>query len=741
MRRLRTLVEQQVRRGAAPCAGFFLVCCLAAAGQAAGPRVLPEGQLPADQRLEPLQDLNGYFPFHPPADRAEWEQRSEQVRRRILVAMGLWPLPDQTPLNAVVHGRIDQGQYTVEKVYFESFPGFFVTGSLYRPKGHSGKAPGVLCPHGHWSQGRFHDAGLDAVRKQIVQGAERFEEGGRNPLQARCVQLARMGCVVLHYDMIGYADSTQISFELAHRFAKQRPEMNTAENWGLFSPQAEAHLQSVMGLQTYNSIRALDFLTSLSDVDPQRIAVTGASGGGTQTFILSAIEPRVSVSVPAVMVSTAMQGGCTCENACLLRVGTGNIEFAALFAPKPLCLTAADDWTKEMETKGFPELQQHYQMLGAPKNVQLHALTHFGHNYNYVSRSAVYPWFNQHLGLGLSTPIVEEDYQRLTGDQLTVWDDQHPQPEGGPEFERRLLRYWTDDAQRQLDQVQPRDARTLDSFRDLVGGAVDILIGGALPAAEEVAFDPTGTTDESDYRMTCGLLRNNTTGSRLPGVVLEPKAGSQRVTIWLAEQGKAGLFEEDNQPVPAVRRLLEGGSTVIGVDLLYQGEFLADGKLLEQTRRVENPRESAAYTFGYNHAVFAQRVQDVLTTIAYAGQRADTSREVGLVALAGAGPWAAAALAQAEEAVARAAIDTQGFRFGQVLDIHSPDFLPGGAKYFDLPGMLALAAPTRMWLAGEAHSGSQLVRAAYEACEADAALTVVENGGGPAAAVQWLLAD
>ena len=165
--------------------------------------------------------------------------------------------------------------------------------------------------------------------------------------------------------MIGYADSVQISFDLAHRFAKQRPEMNTTENWGLFSPPAEAHLQSVMGLQTWNSIRALDFLLSLPDVDSERIGCSGASGGGTQTFILSAIDPRVKLAFPAVMVSMAMQGGCTCENACDLRVGTGNVEFAALFAPKPLGLTAADDWTKEMPAK-IPELSSTMRCSARP---------------------------------------------------------------------------------------------------------------------------------------------------------------------------------------------------------------------------------------------------------------------------------------------------------------------------------------------------------------------------------------
>src|SRR5690606_27295776 len=136
-----------------------------------------------------------------------------EVRRRILVANGLWPMPERTPPNAVVHGKVDRDTYTIERVYLESYPGHFVTGSLYRPKGREGKLPAVLSPHGHWANGRFYDAGVDEARKQIVAGAERFENGGRSPLQARCVQLARMGCIVFHYDMIVRADSQQLSEE------------------------------------------------------------------------------------------------------------------------------------------------------------------------------------------------------------------------------------------------------------------------------------------------------------------------------------------------------------------------------------------------------------------------------------------------------------------------------------------------------------------------------------------------
>src|SRR5882672_6900538 len=238
---------------------------------AAAPRALPEGKLPNDIRLEPPKDLDGYFPFTPPASKAAWEKRAERVRRQILVSQGLWPMPTKTPLNPVIHGKIDRGEYTVEKVYFESVPGFFVTGNLYRPQNVTGKAPGVLFAHGHWSDARLTESTPAELRREIADGEERFEEGGRSRFQSMCVQLARMGCVVWQWDMLGNSDSQQFSMSLVHGFKKQRPEMNTMEGWGLFSPQAEAHLQRAMGRQTLNSIGSLDFRLSLPEVDPDRL--------------------------------------------------------------------------------------------------------------------------------------------------------------------------------------------------------------------------------------------------------------------------------------------------------------------------------------------------------------------------------------------------------------------------------------------------------------------------------------
>ena len=679
-----------------------------AAAAAAAPRVLPEGQLPKDARLQPLKDLDGYFPLTPPTSTVEWQRRTEAVRRQMLVALGLWPMPARTPLNPVLHGRIDRGDYTVEKVYFESVPGFFVTGSLYRPKGRAGKVPGVLCPHGHWNEGRFLDVGADKVKKELAQGAEQFEEGGRSPLQARCVMLARMGCVVFHYDMIGYADSVQIPLSIAHGFSKQRPAMNTPENWGLFSPQAETHLQSVMGLQTLNSLRALDFLTGLPDVDSDRIACTGASGGGTQTFILGAIDPRVKVAFPAVMVCTAMQGGCTCENASLLRVNTGNVEFAALFAPKPLGMTCADDWTKEMPSKGFPELQATYALLGKPANVHLTQGIQFEHNYNRLARTAMYSWMNTHLKLGAKEPIVEPDYQRLTRDELSVWDAEHPAPKAGdPEFERVLLRRLHEDALRQLSAAATQPGQ----FRKAFGSGVEALLGRAPSEVGQVDWEMIHKEDRGTWIEMSGLLRARLHGEELPAVFCHPKQWNGTTVIWLTGQGKAGLFGADGLLQEEARQLVESGATVMSVDLLQQGEFREDGSELARTGRVKNPREAAAFTFGYNHALFAQRVHDVMSTVHFIKSNERPSKRLLLVARGSAGPIAAAALAVQHGSIDSALLETGGFRFSNVTDIHDPNFLPGGAKYGDLPALLALAAPTRLWVSGETAASMATARA------------------------------
>lgn len=714
----------------------------------AGPRVLPAGILPRDSRLGPLKDLNGYFPFTPSGSRQAWERRAAQLRRQVLVATGLWPMPARTAPQAVIHGRVDRDGYTVEKVYFQSFPGHFVTGNLYRPKGRSGRLPAVLSPHGHWPGGRFQEKTPKEWQQDLVTGAERFESSARFPLQARAAQLARMGLVTFFYDMVGYADSVQIPAEIAHRFAKARPHMARPDAWGYFSPQAELRLQDIMGLQTYNSLRALDWISELPDVDPARIAMTGESGGATQTFVLSAIDPRIAVTFPAVMVSTAMQGGCTCENAPYLRVGTGNVELAALIAPRPLGMTAADDWTKEFATKGFPELQRHFAMLGAPDKLMLKPLTHFGHNYNYISRAAMYGWLNTHLNLGLPDPIIEPDFTPLTIAEASVWDAAHPKPANGEDYERTLLAAIARDSDRQIAELTPKDPASLAKYREVIGGAVDAIVGRGLPAPGEVAGEPVGEREAEGYRERRLLIRYKPAGEELPAILLVPDHRNEhfapRAVVWVTGRGKGPLFEIAGGPTAAVRQLLAAGVTVLGVDLLSQGEFLRDERAPVMARRVENPREFAGYTLGYNHPLFAQRVHDVLSAIAFLrdGAGAGQVTRIDLIGTEGGGAIAAAARAQAGGAVGAAAIDTEGFRFAKVGVLNDPSFFPGAVKYGDVPALLSLGAPGQLWLAGEGRARPPLVDAVYGAAGAAQQVTIAPPRGSrssSAAAVRWII--
>lgn len=709
------------------------------------PRALASDEIPTDTRLGPLRGEQDDFSFVPAKSHEKWKQRAEYIRKVMHVTLGLWPMPTRSSLNPVIHGVIDQGDYTIEKVYFQSIPGFYVTGNLYRPKEKAGKRPGVLSPHGHFPGGRFQDEGLETVRRKIVNGAERFEDGGRSFMQSRCVQLARMGCVVFHYDMIGYGDSVQIPLDVAHRFSQLRVKFREPPAQGLYSASAELNLQNPMGLHTVNSMRALDFLTSLSDVDPERIAVTGGSGGGTQTFMLCALDRRPLVSVPAVIVSTTRQGGCTCENISGLRMGTYNLEMTALHAPKPLLLVSADDDTRTMSERGFPELKEHYNRLGATENVSHIALLQYPHNYNAVSRTAMYQWLNQHFNMGLEEPIVERPYKRLTREALSVWDDQHPQPEGGPDFEIKLLEWLADDAKRQIADMAPKETQSLHRYHQIVGGAWDVLLRN-LPDNPELEFEATKWSDRNGYRETLGLLSYRTIEdhrAKLPMVLLTPKQSRERTVIWVDKAGKAGLYTKDGSLSSPVRSLLNAGMTVIGLDLLYQGEFLAGSQRPKRQRWLPNEEGFAGWTYCYNMPVFAHRVHDILAVIAWSKHHSVASKEIDVVGLNGTGHLVTAAVAQAKGTVARAAVNTEGFRFVDLKDVYDIDFMPGAVKYDDLPGLLALAAPLRIWLTGEDEKALPTVKAAFAAFGNPENLTTFSGASGDAVkqAVEWLLGE
>jgi hypothetical protein len=395
-----------------------------------------------------------------------------------------------------------------------------------------------------------------------------------------------------------------------------------------------------------------------------------------------------------------------------------------------------------MPERGFPELRTHYEMLGAADRVSHVARLQFPHNYNMVSRKAMYAWLNRHLDLGIREPINERPYQHLTQRQLTAWNDKHPQPEQTPGTEVAVLDWLTRDAQRQIDALMPRDAVSLKRYRAIVGTAWNVLLR-RLPSDAHVRFTPTKTLDRGDHLMALGRLRYRSVENHmaeLPLVRLTPKESEPRSVVWIDKAGKAGLFTADGAVIRPARRLLEAGVTVIGVDLLDQGEFLMEGRSADRQRWLEGEEAFAGWTYCYNLPLFARRVHDVLAVIRWAQREEGSLREVDLVGLSGAGHWAAAVTALAREAISRVAIHTNGFRFAELTDVYHVDFLPGAAKYHDLPGLLALAAPTRLWLAGEGQNAPAVVRAAYEASELPEKLGIADQASEAAgAAVDWLL--
>lgn len=714
----------------------------------------------SDPRLGEARTLEDYFPFRKVQNMSEWHLRAKQIKQRLQVSLGLWPNPTRTPLNAIIHGKVDRPDYTVEKVYFESFPGHFVTGNLYRPKGFPGKRPVVLSPHGHVvesggyngdeetlrNSGRFYDHGPDGILEKISDGWERFESGGRTPLQARGVQLARMGSVVFQYDMVGYADSLQ----LQHKRSGPRDHMNTDQDWGLSSPKAELHMQSLMMLQTWNSIRSLDFLLSLADVDTDRVGVEGHSGGATQVFILAALDERPDVLFPAVMVGTGMQGGCICENAPYLRIGVGNVDIAALAAPRPMGLTGANDWTLEIREKGLPDLKTLYAMYGVPERVDAKVFPQFGHNYNSVSRGVMYNWFNKFLELGLKGTVIEKDYTPLSKEEGSVWNDQHTAPAGsavGDMHERTLLAWLTQDSTQNLQKLWPSERnQTLQIFKNVLGKAFDVMIDRRLEDVADTGsselrtgfFSRQENSEDLPYFSTIRQV-SNVLSEQVKIAVASPQETSEDVLIWVHEKGIRGVFDGLNLSAEAAH-LLPSKTHIVALDLIGQNSDseICINEMAIKGKGLRYWDHHPDYTYGYNHPLLSKRVHDVLTVIAHMRKERPTAR-ISLLGMGPiAGPIAALARIQAGQEVHKLAVNTAGFRFGDLNEFTHPMFLPGAAKYLDMPGILALAvAAGKSWVFGETHGVMDQLQIVQQVTGKDYQL-VTGKYGTLEAAFKWL---
>ncbi len=332
----------------------------------------------------------------------DWKAYADHLRLRIQAGAGLDPWPRRTPLAPTVHSRRVHDGYSVENVSFESVPGYFVTGNLYRPLQAAGSHPVVLATHGHAAR---------VEKPEDYNTHARFSPS----MQTRCAGLARMGAIVLSIDMFGYGDSIPQVGQDAHR-----------------QPFA-------MTLQLWNSMRAVDFLLSLEGADPHRVAVTGESGGGTQAFLLTALDPRVTASIPVVMISAHFFGGCPCESGQPIHRGpdhfASNPMIAALAAPRPqLIISDGADWTLHTPRVEYPFIRDIYALQGAATAVSNVHLANEGHDYGPSKRAALFDFIAKQFGLppgpvrSAEGALDEASITIEPAAAMHAFNDQHPLP-------------------------------------------------------------------------------------------------------------------------------------------------------------------------------------------------------------------------------------------------------------------------------------------------------------------------
>jgi dienelactone hydrolase len=664
----------------------------------------------ASQPAEHVRTLHEGAGFVPPVSKGAWEQRRKDLRTQVLVAAGLWPLPTKGPLNAVIHGKIDRPDYTIEKVYFESYPGFYVTGNLYRSKNKTGPLPAVLCPHGHWNNGRLYEAPDNEVQSQLSHGWEKDPEAARYPMQARCAALAKLGCIVFFYDMIGYADADPNHFP--HRQIYRDSD-------------SDLHGLSVFGLQTWDSIRSIDFLQSLPEVDKTRIAITGASGGASQTIMMMAVDDRLAVAAPVNMISAGEhQGGCVCENNSLLRTGTDNVELAATFAPKPFIHpTATGDWTKDYLEHGFPEVQATYELMGAAGKVESMRQT-APHNYNLHAREAVYNFFNQHLKLGHDGVITEPKFTPVPPSDLHVWNAEHPRP-GNAVDEAGLKTWWVQMTARQMEALKPRDAESLKQFRAIMEPAVRNMVATGMPSPDALVIESTGESVKDGMTVRKFKVRRKSDHRFIPATLCVPKDASG-ITLYVNEGIRAGGFPRDEADSSDAMRLLSAGQMVIVADLYGVGD--AAHPDVAATRPVE-------FLTGYNRTMLAEQVHDLLTLIAFC-KTVGEHRPVNLCSYSSTGQACLLAGALAGDAISHTVILSAVGDFTAADSAAGEHGLPHSLRYGGLWPIVALCAPGDLTLQGKAPASEWLI-AAYQAAGASEKLHI-ENDPKPGDLIHWL---
>lgn len=313
-------------------------------------------------------------------DKSSWEKRKAELVPCFKEALRLSPLPQKPNSKVILTAKRKYDGYTVENFAIETLPGIYVCGSIYKPAKIKDKYPIILNPNGHFGLGRY-----------------------REDQQKRCAMQARMGIISASWDLFAWGESLLQFDGTLHR------------------------LSAAHSIQTLNAIRILDYLLTLKESDSSRVGITGGSGGGSMTMMMSAIDDRINLSIPVVMLASHFNGGCPCESGMpnhLCGNRTNNAEVAAIFAPKPqLIISDAKDWSSSVPTLEYPFIKRIYGFYGATSNVKNVHLPDEGHDYGFSKRIATYDFIAERFRLNAdilkgkdgqydeSTITIEKEWQ------------------------------------------------------------------------------------------------------------------------------------------------------------------------------------------------------------------------------------------------------------------------------------------------------------------------------------------
>jgi cephalosporin-C deacetylase-like acetyl esterase len=382
--------------------------------------VEPDKPLPGDAAIErylqrETERLSQRF-LDGARTRAEWEQSKPRLRREYFDMLGVWPLPERTPLHATLTGTVDRGEVVIDKLHFQSRPGLYVTANLYRPKQSSGKLPAILYVCGHAFRGR------DGNKSAHQDHGMWFASNGYICLITDSLQLGEIPSI--HHGTYGTPYRHYGSYGL--------PGQNIVENRWWW--QARGYTPA--GVECWNGMRALDYLVSRPDVDADRLGVTGISGGGAATVWISAADERVKVAAPVSGMSDlesyvshkVINGHCDC----MFLVNSYQWEWttiAALIAPRPLLFANSDNddiFPMDGNRRVIARLRQIYKMYDRPELVEEY-VSKGGHTYRPDLRIAVFKWINKHLKRDTSE-VKDVDFKPLPGKELRVFPEEKDIP-------------------------------------------------------------------------------------------------------------------------------------------------------------------------------------------------------------------------------------------------------------------------------------------------------------------------